>query len=192
VIVRCTPAQQAEAAGYANAIVATGLAQRQNYSGPSNRVFQRYYPGYLGEIVFRAWLDAEGLRYIHRIRTDGHSDGHEFLLWHRGLCYTGDVKVNGLQRKEFLLDAGKPVSARFWIACQYLWPDSIELRGWLSQQQVLDLPIEQRYRLDGSAWNARHIDDPPRTLEALALLLDCGPGSIVRHQSLQSGVMPLG
>lgn len=71
--------------------VLKNLKDKPNYTGLSAK--DRYYIGFLGELVFKEYLDREGKKYNYNVRLDGRSGGADFEL------FTSDVNVKVIDVK---------------------------------------------------------------------------------------------
>lgn len=88
-LLKITDEMKTLAKQYADRVASHFTAQDRNYTGLS--FDDRWYIGYLGELVFREYVDFLGVDYKYSLKTDGKADDSEFVVCGK----TCDVKTAG-------------------------------------------------------------------------------------------------
>ena len=116
---------------------------RVNRAGSFN--VDRYYIGFLGEIGFARWANANGLIYKHNINLDGQSSEPEFVILRDGRWETFDVKAakagNGVSRMLSPI-AGSRLDSDWYIGAVAHDDGSrlVALHGVISRDEFLSAP----------------------------------------------------
>ena len=121
------------------------LRATPNYTGIERP--DRFAVGYLGEFAVSEYLFDSGVKHVHRIHLDGHSQRSEFLVGERegGPTLELEVKTAAQERyKNFMFPAAQKIDADIFVGARIESPMicAVALWGWLPRSEVEALPID--------------------------------------------------
>lgn len=152
ILVHINQVMTSRARDMAEQVLATDTMARENYTKLAAQ--DRYFFGYLGDLVMEMVLREYGIRHTMDRRLDGQSDDADFQVWHKGnpaISFKLDVKTASKpSHQRIMMPQAQFINHQhdLYIGVRLLAParlngtiDAAEVCGWASKEDVQVWPV---------------------------------------------------
>ena len=149
ILVPISAAMKEAADKYENTVLHTQNIQQNpiNYTGL--KAAKRFSVGHLGELCFKHVLEQSGVKFVHHVNPNGHSDNGDFVVYVKGTPNTIDVKTASSPTHKMMMfpDVTLRVHQRDAYVGVRINGDVGEVFGYITLKEARQLPVSDGFHV---------------------------------------------